>query len=206
MVSAQEARLRLEQGNRRFVAGDGSAAHLDLRRRREELVQGQGPFAAVLACADSRVPPEIVFDQGLGDLFVVRVAGNVAAESQIASIEFAVSQFDVKLVVVLGHSFCGAVMAALEILDVEDSADVASHPLYDSIREAVRPAVALSASRDVLLERAVVANARHSADCLLNGSALLHDSVREKGLVIVPAEYRLDSGEVNFLNAGEIAP
>src|SRR5262249_8676874 len=107
---------RLRDGNRRFASNQPASVFLSSRARRAELVAGQRPFAIVLGCSDSRVPAELVFDQGLGDLFVIRVAGNIVAPSQIGSVEFAVSRFGTPLVVVLGHSQCGAVTATLEEL------------------------------------------------------------------------------------------
>jgi carbonic anhydrase len=116
MISAQEAIERLREGNRRFVSGVSSSAILTSQTRRNELAAGQNPFAIILGCSDSRVPAEIVFDQGLGDLFVIRVAGNIVAASQVGSVEFAAARFVTRLVVVLGHSQCGAVLATLEEL------------------------------------------------------------------------------------------
>ena len=115
MIGATEALALLQQGNRRFVANRSSAAPLDSARR-TELVSGQEPFAIILGCSDSRVPAELVFDQGFGDLFVIRIAGNIVAPSQIGSVEFAAARFGTRLVVVLGHSQCGAVLATLDDL------------------------------------------------------------------------------------------
>src|SRR5438045_3804888 len=116
MISAREALGRLREGNSRFVSGALSRETLTSQTRRSELAAGQEPFAIILGCSDSRVPAEIVFDQGLGDLFVVRVAGNIVAPSQIASVEFAAERFGTPLVVVLGHSRCGAMLATVEEL------------------------------------------------------------------------------------------
>src|SRR5258706_14371939 len=116
MISAPEALERLRAGNRRFARDDSSRHSIASEARRRELADGQTPFAIILGCADSRVPAEIVFDQGLGDLFVIRVAGNIVAPSQIGSIEFAAEQYGTRLVVVLGHSRCGAILATLEEL------------------------------------------------------------------------------------------
>src|SRR3989442_6127000 len=116
MISAREALERLREDNRRFVSGAGSSDTRTSQTRRSELAAGQEPFAIILGCSDSRVPAEIVFDQGLGDLFVIRVAGNIVASSQIGSVEFAAERYGVKLVVVLGHSNCGAILATIEEL------------------------------------------------------------------------------------------
>src|SRR5882724_13687458 len=116
MIPADEALARLREGNRRFVANETPGAGASSHARRAELVSGQEPFAIVLGCSDSRVPAELVFDQGFGDLFVIRVAGNIVAPSQVGSVEFAAAKFDTKLVVVMGHSQCGAITATVEEL------------------------------------------------------------------------------------------
>src|SRR5438067_12091906 len=116
MISAREALERLREGNRRFVSGVRSRDTLTSQMRRNELAAGQEPFAIILGCSDSRVPAEIVFDQGLGDLFVIRVAGNIVASSQVGSVEVAAARFGTRLAVVLGHSECGAILATLEEL------------------------------------------------------------------------------------------
>ena len=130
MISATEALERLKAGNARFVAGAPQrVTHMDAARR-AELVDGQAPFAVILGCADSRAPAGMIFDQGLGDLFVIRVAGSVAAPSQIGSVEFAVEHFGTRLVVVLGHSGCGAVKATLADLDETDHRHVAESAIH----------------------------------------------------------------------------
>ncbi|MGH9381558.1 MAG: carbonic anhydrase [Thermoanaerobaculia bacterium] len=202
MISAAEALERLRAGNRRFVAGVGRGdATNDARRR--ELTSGQEPFAIVLGCSDSRVPAEIVFDQGLGDLFVIRVAGNVVAPSQVGSVEFAAEAFGTRLVVVLGHSGCGAVAATLEDLarPIESrSRNIRS--IVDRIRPAVEPLLAagLAERPEALAHEAVRANIRASAAHLRHGSQLLEQLIEEQGLLIVGAEYSLDSGEVDFFD------
>lgn len=202
MISAQEALDRLREGNRRFVAdatADGAPGHA----RRTELVAGQEPIAIILGCSDSRVPAELVFDQGLGDLFVIRVAGNIVAPSQIASVEFAAEQFGTRLVVVLGHSMCGAVTATLEAL--ERPTENAS-PHLPSIIDRIRPAVeaALKAhpgeSREALLARAVRANIHASRDQLCHGSPILESLIECDGLLVVGAEYALETGVVDFFD------
>lgn len=200
--TAAEALRRLREGNRRFVENrlrrDGAAGDA----RRAEVAQGQSPFAIVLGCSDSRVPAEIVFDQGLGDLFVIRVAGNIVAPSLVGSVEFAASRFGTRLVVVLGHSQCGAVIATLE--DLQQPATDASKNLraiVDRIRPVVAPLVgAPRDDPDALLEHAVRANVRSSAAQLRHGSELLERLIREDGLVVVGAEYSLETGEVEFFD------
>jgi len=201
MIPAHEALERLREGNRRFVSRlrDGDARRGVLPRL--EIPEKQEPFAIVLGCSDSRVPAELVFDQGLGDLFVIRVAGNIVAPSQIGSVEFAADRFGTRLVVVLGHSRCGAIAATLE--ELRDEASNHSHNLR-SIVDRVRPAVEalldgpLRDDPEALLQRAVRANVDASVNHLRHGSEILERLIRDNGLVIVGAEYSLETGEVEF--------
>jgi carbonic anhydrase len=200
MIGALEALVRLRDGNRRFVEGR-SAPDAASSARRAALVGGQEPFAIVLGCSDSRVPAELVFDQGLGDLFVIRVAGNIVAPSGIGSVEFAAARFGTRLVVVMGHSQCGAVTATLE--ELLGSASTASRNLR-SIVDRVRPSVeSMLAGRDrrdfdALMRDAVRANVRSSVDHLRHGSELLEELIRKDGLLVVGAEYSLETGVVSF--------
>ena len=202
MIPAIEALERLREGNRRFVAEqrEDEAAS---RGRRREVAAAQEPFAIILGCSDSRVPAEIVFDQGLGDLFVIRVAGNIVAPSQIGSVEFAEERYHVRLVVVLGHSQCGAILATLEELRRPTAARSRN---LRSIVSRIRPAVSkLVAAKpplrhDALVHLAVRANIRVSTDHLRHGSPVLERSIQEKGLLIVGAEYSLETGEVDFFD------
>ena len=199
MLSAQESLQRLIEGNRRFVAGRQEQDTASEKRR--ELVAGQAPFAIILGCSDSRVPAELVFDQGLGDLFVIRVAGNVVAPSQIGSVEFAAEAFGTRLVVVLGHSNCGAIQATLEELKrPQENRSPNLRSIVDRIRPSVEPLVE-SAPADngkELVERAVRANIRASAKQLRYGSQILEELVAKDGLLIVGAEYSLETGAVDF--------
>ena len=202
MISAGTALERLREGNRRFVEGVKQGSSLTGPARRYELTAGQEPFAIVLGCSDSRVPAEIVFDQGLGDLFVIRVAGNIVAPSQVGSVEFAVERFDTRLVVVLGHSSCGAVLATLE--ELERPSERRS-PNLRSIVDRIRPSVEtlLEAGlhdRDALVERAVRANIRTSADHLRHGSRILEQLIERGELMVVGAEYSLETGVVEFVD------
>src|SRR5438045_789006 len=142
MISAREALERLQEGNRRFVSGVPSGAGLSSQMRRNELAAGQEPFAIVLGCSDSRVPAEIVFDQGLGDLFVIRVAGNIVASSQVGSVEFAAARYGTRLVVVLGHSQCGAILATLEELQQPTSHSRNLRAIVDRVRPSVEALLA----------------------------------------------------------------
>lgn len=202
MDSAEQALERLRDGNRRFVA-DLRSGVTGTTTRPREVADGQAPFAVVLGCSDSRVPAEIVFDQGLGDLFVIRVAGNIVAPSQIGSVEFAATQFGTRLVVVLGHSRCGAITETLRQL--QGPAEARSRNLR-SIVDFVRPSVesVLQANPDddpdALVAKAVRANVRRSTEQLRHDSAILEELERDSGLVIVGAEYSLDTGRVDFLD------
>jgi carbonic anhydrase len=201
MVPAREALKRLQDGNRRFVSDARSRDTLTSRVRRAELTDGQEPFAAILGCSDSRVPVEIVFDQGLGDLFVIRVAGNIVAPSQIGSVEFAAEQFCTRLVVVLGHSGCGAIEATLEQLQrpIENqSRNLRS--IVDRVRPSVEGLLAteLRNDPDALARHAVRANIRASVSHLRHGSQLIEQMIRKDGLLVVGAEYSLDTGVVEF--------
>lgn len=203
MIDAADALQRLIEGNRRFVAGLRSLDTLLTHTKRAELAAGQQPFAIILGCSDSRVPAEIVFDQGLGDLFVIRVAGNIVAPSQVGSVEFAATQYGTRLVVVLGHSQCGAVTATLEDLrqpSPEKSRNIRS--IVDRIRPSVEGLLATELQHDTnaLLRQAIRANVRAAADHLRHGSALLENLIANDGLRVVGAEYSLETGAVEFFD------
>jgi carbonic anhydrase len=203
MISAREALERLREGNRRFVSDARRPDALTSQTRRNELAAGQEPFAIVLGCSDSRVPAEIVFDQGLGDLFVIRVAGNIVASSQVDSVEFAAARFGTPVVVVLGHSQCGAVLATLD--ELQRSTDTQSRNLR-SIVSRVRPSVeALLATElrhdpEALVRNAVRANIRVSANHLRHGSDILEQLIQKDALLVVGAEYSLETGIVEFFD------
>jgi carbonic anhydrase len=207
-ISATEALLRLREGNRRFVSDDPGLDRLARRTHRSMLTAGQAPFAIILGCSDSRVPAEIVFDQGLGDLFVIRVAGNVVAPSQIGSVEFAAERFGTRLVVVLGHSQCGAVLATIdELRRPTQSQSRNLRSIVDRVRPAVEPLLVLGrgGDEDVLVRDAVRANVRMAADHLRHGSEILEQLIRREGLVVVGAEYSLETGLVEFFDGVENA-
>ncbi len=203
MIPATEALQRLREGNARFTATVHGTGDLVLHSRRPELTSIQEPFAIILGCSDARVPAEIVFDQGLGDLFVIRVAGNIVAPSQVGSVEFAAERFGTRLVVVLGHSRCGAILATLE--ELQRPSENQSRNLR-SIVDRVRPSVAglletdLSHDLDALVNHAVRLNIRASADHLRHGSAVLEQLIQDDGLLVVGAEYSLETGAVEFLD------
>jgi len=201
MNTALEALDRLREGNRRFVSdvrGQGSSTD---QSRRDELVAGQEPFAIILGCSDSRVPAEIVFDEGLGELFVIRVAGNIVAPSQIGSVEFAACLYDTPLVVVMGHSMCGAVVTTLEQLERPTGN---RSPNLQSIVNRIRPSVeglletGLQADRDALLRQAIRANIRASVSQLRHGSRILEELIGKGRLLVMGAEYSLETGVVDF--------
>lgn len=203
MLTAQEALQRLKQGNQNFVKGDTQYQMLSQLERAKLATQSQNPFAIILGCSDSRVPAEMVFDQGLGDLFVIRVAGNIVAPSQVGSVEFAAEHYQCPLVVVLGHSQCGAIQATIDSLQHPEK--TASRNLM-SIVNRVRPAVEmlfqteLAQDTEKLCKHAVRANVFASVNQLRHGSAVLENLIEKGQLAIVGAEYSLETGEVIFFD------
>jgi carbonic anhydrase len=183
ILPARRALERLREGNRRFAADARRSASTIGEARRAELARSQEPFAIVLGCSDSRVPAEIVFDQGLGDLFVIRVAGNIVAPSQIGSVEFAAERFGTRLVVVLGHSQCGAIVDRVR-------------PSVEGLLEGDR-----GDDPEALVGRAVRANIRASVSQLRHGSEVLEQLIKDQGLLVVGAEYSLETGAVDFFDA-----
>jgi carbonic anhydrase len=202
MLTAFEALTRLQEGNRRFVANQTTCGPLD-KAQRAALAARQEPFAIILGCSDSRVPAELVFDQSFGDLFVIRVAGNIVAPSLVGSVEFAAEQFHTRLVVVLGHTQCGAVTATLEQLRRPASGQSKN---LKSIVDLIRPAVKDLVNPDgtpydeSMVSRAVRANVRASADHLRHGSPVLEQLIQTSGLLVVGAEYSLETGVVDFFD------
>jgi carbonic anhydrase len=203
MLAAPEALARLRDGNLRFASNVRSLDAITSHTRRAELAKSQAPFAIILGCSDSRVPAEIVFDQGLGDLFVIRVAGNIVAPSQVGSVEFAAAQYGTRLVVVLGHSQCGAILATLEAL--RNPTTNQSRNLR-AIVDRVRPSVEglletdLRDDLDALVTQAVRGNIRASTNHLRHGSELLERLIAHEGLLVVGAEYSLETGRVDFFD------
>ncbi len=203
MITARQALQRLREGNARFVDDMRSGDAAIDGARRNEVAAGQEPFAIILGCSDSRVPAEIVFDQGLGDLFVIRIAGNIVAPSQIGSVEFAAERFGTQLVVVLGHSNCGAVIATVEgLLQSTKHPSRNIRSIVDRIRPAVEPLLAteLRDQPERLLNHAVRANVRAAANQLRAGSEFLEGQIERGELLVVGAEYSLDSGLVEFFD------
>ena len=203
MISATEALERLRAGNSRFVSGGQLMESFANPARRNELTTGQEPFAVILGCSDSRVPVEIIFDFSLGHLFVIRVAGNVVAPSQIGSIEFAAEQFGTRLVVVMGHDDCGAVSTTIgELKRPTESRSPNLSAIVDRIRPAVEPLMATETEMKdaALLDQAIRANIRASVNHLRHGSEILETLVRDEGLLVVGAEYSLETGTVEFFD------
>jgi carbonic anhydrase len=203
MIPAREALERLRAGNQRFTTSVRGTDELLSSAARAELPRDQWPFAIILGCSDSRVPSEIIFDQGLGDLFVIRVAGNIVAPSLVGSVEFAASAFHTRLVVVIGHTQCGAILATLE--ELREPGRNESRNLLDivnRVRPAVEPLLATAIANDhaALVKEAVRANIRASVDHLRHGSPLLEQLIRDEGLLVVGAEYSLETGEVDFFD------
>ncbi|NVJ66683.1 MAG: carbonic anhydrase [Gammaproteobacteria bacterium] len=202
MINAEQALTKLKEGNQRYAeCFQNNSIQLNSEKR-SQLALGQSPFAIILGCSDSRVPAEIVFDQGLGDLFVIRVAGNIVAPSQIASVEFAVESFGTPLVVVMGHSNCGAINATVDYL-LDSDANVASGNL-ESIVTRISPAVLglikqnIDIEADELKKVAVKANVEKSVKKLVGNSDILAKALAEKRITIVGAEYCLETGKVDF--------
>src|SRR5690349_6964370 len=203
MISGREALTQLRDGNRRFVASMHDPAPTLSQTRRLALARGQAPFAIVLGCSDSRVPAELVFGQGFGDLFVIRVAGNIVAPSQVGSVEFAAGRFGTRLAVVLGHTQCGAITATLEELRQPMPGQSPNlHSIVDRIRPSVQPLLdtPLAQQPDALVAHAVRANIRAAVDHLRHGSAVLERLIAQRGLLIVGAEYCLETGVVDFFD------
>lgn len=203
MMSAREALERLKNGNREFVSRmRGGDAALD-DSRRTELPQVQDPFAIILGCSDARVPAEIVFNQGLGDLFVIRVAGNIVAPSQVGSVEFAAARYDTALVVVLGHTQCGGILATLEALQ-QPSASLSSglKSIVDRVRPSVEPLLKTDLRNDMdsLVHTAVRTNVEVSVNHLRHASALIEQLIQDGKLAVVGAEYSLETGAVDFFD------
>lgn len=201
MISATAALDRLRTGNARFVRNDSTMRLSDLNR--SALTAGQAPFAIILGCSDSRVPAELVFDQGLGDLFVIRVAGNIIAPSQIGSVEFAAEKLGSRLVVVMGHTHCGAVAATLDAVlsgNAADSRNIRS--IIDRVRCAVEIAreSAPADDRAALLDHATRANVRIACNQLRHGSDIIERLIDKDGLVVVGAQYSIESGAVEFFD------
>ena len=206
MIAAKEALDRLREGNRRFAAGERNRDGQLHTSRRAEMAKEQNPFAIILGCSDSRVPAEIVFDQGLGDLFVIRVAGNIVAPSQVGSVEFAAAQYGTRLVVVLGHSQCSAIRATLQ--ELRQPTENQSRNLR-SIVDRVRPSVEgllrteLAHDVDALVRLGVRANVGISVSHLRHGSEILEQLIQSEGLLVVGAEYSLETGVVEFFDGVE---
>lgn len=206
-----EALDRLKSGNARFAYGVTERVIDAEHALRAALTQGQAPFAVILGCSDSRVPAELIFDQGLGDLFVIRVAGNVVAPSQIGSVEFAAAEFGVRLVVVLGHSQCGAVRATLERLrGIGDDGSRGLESIVQRISPPVRQVLSghdgKGAADEGLLEACTYANVMQSLRDLRRGSSLIDTMVQSDQLMIVGAHYALESGTVHFFDDEESSP
>jgi len=192
MITGDEALEKLIQGNRRHLAGQFTIT-MRLAERRQEVAKVQRPFAAILGCSDSRLPPEIVFDHSLGDLFVVRVAGNIVDAPGLGSLEFAVTQFGTPLILVLGHARCGAVAAALT------GAKVPGHIL--SVVDAIMPSIVLAKGQPGdPLDNAIRSNIRMTVDRLKSAAPILDERVTAGQLKIVGAIYSLDTGRVDLVS------
>jgi carbonic anhydrase len=203
MIAAQDALQRLSEGNQRFVSGIRSKDTIPDEIQRIELLAGQKPFAIILGCSDSRVPAELIFGQGVGDLFVIRIAGNIVAPSQVGSVEFAAEQYGVQLVVVMGHTHCGAVTATLDdILHPTETHSRNVRAIVERIRPSVAPLLSteLRHDHDALLNEAIRTNVRVATDHLRHGSEILEQLIQKEKLLIIGAEYSLETGVVDFFD------
>jgi len=203
MISADDALLRLKEGNRRYLSGAKSKSALDNQKDRNELAREQSPFAVILGCSDSRVPPELVFDQGLGSIFVIRVGGNIAGATQVASVEFAVEQLGTRLVMVMGHNRCGAVEATIDALE-NPSAPVSTsmRSIADRVATAILPVLEKEGdtSSDAVKFECVKANVRAASRSLVERSDLLQRKTLEDGFQVVKAVYSMETGVVTILD------
>lgn len=207
MITADAALQRLKEGNDRFVKGQTGHVEAVERVHRGESVDTQSPFAIVLACSDARVPIELVFDQGIGDLFVIRVAGNIVASSQVGSVEYAAQEFGTNLVLVLGHTKCTAVIATLnELARRERHRSPNLRSIVERIRPAIEPVIVHHemGEGDEVLRDAVRANIKASVERLSHGSRKLETMVRDGDLVVVGAEYSVDTGVVEFFEGSRL--
>ena len=198
MLSVEKSLERLKEGNQRFVSGEVTGLATFGPKDRAQLVIGQHPFAVILGCSDSRVPIEFLFDQGFGDLFVIRIAGNVVARSQLGSVEYAIQELDVKLVVVMGHAHCGAVAAAISS-SVDGVAPNAEHLNY--VVEKIKPSLILGGdNQEITLDNCIRSNTRRSAQCLISESAIIKKHTEQNDVRILPAHFSINTGEVEFLD------
>jgi len=201
MISAVDALEKLREGNRRFVSDEVSEETLASREHRAGAATPQNPFAIILACSDSRVPTELIFDRGIGELFVIRVAGNIVAPSQIGSIEFAAEQFGTRLVVVLGHSDCGAITATLKELGLQESHRSPNlRAIVDRIRPAVEPVLHShnGLNDDAVFDECIRANIQASVEHLRSGSEILERLIDTGDLEVVGAKYSIETGYIEF--------
>ncbi len=195
-VSANEAQRRLVEGNRRFINQSRRYPNQS-KRRLQSVSKTQYPFAAILGCADSRVPPELIFDQGLGDLFVVRVAGNIASDATIGSLEFAAASLGTQLIVVLGHKGCGAVSAAMK--------NEANYGRVDSIIDSIKPSLSQNQENPQNTndlnnnDNAVINNIQYQAEKLRSNSQIITRLISDDRLKIIGAFYDINNGKVRFL-------
>jgi carbonic anhydrase len=195
----KQALDRLLAGNARFVRGKLTAVKAIVERRRD-VAGGQKPYAILLTCADSRVPPEHVFDQSLGDLFVCRVAGNILEPHIIGSIEYSIVNFDSLVVMVLGHQRCGAVKDTIKLVEAGKKAPGSIQTIVETITPIVKATPRRNLGDEAYLDKVIKANAKGVAKSLLQRSAIVRNAVSQKKLNVLPAEYSLDSGKVQLLH------
>jgi carbonic anhydrase len=190
-INKEQALELLINGNKRFESGESQYPNRDAKRRLEGL-NGQHPFAVVIGCSDSRIPPEILFDQGIGDLFVIRVAGNIIDDAVIGSVEYAVKQLETPLVMVLGHKLCGAVQTAIS--GVEESKYI------EVIAEKIQPAIdAVSVDETDYLDKVIRKNVELMVDKLTTSSQILNDSLKSGEIAFIGGYYDIATGKFEIL-------
>ncbi len=196
-LNSEQVKKRLADGNQRFV--DGIALHHKFHPHRHKDIQDQAPFAIVLGCSDSRVPIETIFDQSFGDLFIIRIAGNIVAPSQMGSVEFAISKFKVSLIVVLGHSNCGAISATIDECISKTHLSGSLHSITNRIKPSILPLISLNLPNHKLMNKAVEVNIINSVKQLQDQSPIIKEAIENNKLKVVGANYSLKSGVVQFL-------
>ena len=201
-MSGDESLLKLLEGNKRFISGQLTTKDCSAEKR-QELTKGQHPFAIVLSCSDSRVPAEIVFDQGLGDIFVVRVAGNVVDPTTLGSIEYGAEHLNAPLLIILGHEQCGAVAATL---DAKGKPEGNIGAILKKIMPAVKTAKAAKKDRAETLQIAIQENVRNTYRDIMKNSKIVPEMVHEGKLKVIGAEYYLGTGKVEIIDLGAASP
>ncbi len=194
-----QAKQKLIQGNKRFINNEILTAKLLLNNQQQQKLKTQKPFAVVLGCSDSRIPIETIFDQGPGNLFIIRIAGNIVATSQVGSIELAVSLYNIPLVLVLGHSYCNAVMATIDKLQTKKTVSYGIHSITKRITPSVKTLINKKLPENELINQSIMANIKNSVNKLYKKSEILQQKVDSNQLLITGAHYDLTTRVVDFI-------